>query len=234
MTSPLVAVVIPVFNRPRPVVEAVQSVLAERDVALELIVVDDGSTDGTSEVVASLPSLDPRIIVVHQPNAGQSAARNAGVAVSTARFVTFLDSDDLFEPGRLTIQLDAWHRHADERPVVVGRERVLIGEGVEPPIHIVRRIAIGGHLYHTSALLLREDFDAVGGFDPELRLAEDVDFVLRLQDAGTKLVEIDDVLITRRVGGDNLVYDPDIQRSWLVLLRRRTARQRARHAVDEV
>lgn len=233
MTAPLVAVVIPVFNRPQVVLEAVQSVLDEQDVTLELIVVDDGSSDGTSEVVAALPSLDQRITVLHQSNAGQSVARNAGVAAATARFVTFLDSDDLFEPGRLTVQLEAWHRHADERPVVVGRERVLIHDGIEPPPHIVRRVAGQETVYHTSALLLREDFESVGGFDPGLRLAEDIDFVIRLEDAGLKLVVIDDVVLTRRVGGDNLVYDSDVQRSWMILLRRRVARQRALLAANE-
>lgn len=227
MTAPLVAVVIPVFNRPRAVVEAVESVLAERGVAVEVVVVDDGSNDGTSDVVASLPLVDPRVTVVYQSNAGQSSARNAGVAASTARFVTFLDSDDLFEPGRLSLQLEAWHRHADERPVVVGRDRILVAEGVEPPPLIVDRLAAGAPFYHMSALLSREQFDAVGGFDPELRMAEDVDFVWRLQDAGSRLVVIDDVVVTRRIGGDNLVYDADVERSLFLLLRRRTARLRA-------
>lgn len=111
MTEPLVTVVIPCFNTKDCVVHAVQSALAQQNVRLEVIVVDDGSTDGTPEQVERAFAGDERVIVLRQPrNMGPSAARNVGFRAARGTWTALLDSDDLWRPDRLQRLL----RHADE------------------------------------------------------------------------------------------------------------------------
>jgi len=96
-TSPLITVVIPTYNRKTSVVSALESVLCESDDDLQVVVVDDGSTDGTCEAFDEL--LDPRVRLIRQENRGVSAARNAGLAAAEGESFSFLDSDDLYLPG---------------------------------------------------------------------------------------------------------------------------------------
>lgn len=225
MNRPEVTVVVPVYNRGSVVGDAIASIAAQ-DVAAEIVVVDDGSTDDTVAALTTLvESSQTSITLVSQENAGPAAARNTGVAASTTELVTFLDSDDLMEPDRLRRQIAAW-RAGPGQVVVIGHERIEIAPGVETPEHIATRMATGQTLYHTSVMLSRAQYDAVGGFDESMRLAEDVDFLIRLEEAGNEVVDLGEVVITRRILGDNLVYDPAVGRSLFLLLRRRAERAR--------
>src|SRR6266480_2329719 len=101
--SPRVSVIVPTYNRAHVLGESLASVLAERDVDLEVVVVDDGSTDGTAALLAGLG--DRRVRPVVRPHAGIAAARNAGIAAARAPYVAFHDSDDVALPGRLAVPL---------------------------------------------------------------------------------------------------------------------------------
>src|SRR5689334_21141299 len=105
MSGPLVTVVVPVYNTLPYVADALESALAQTHRELDVVVVDDGSTDGSSGVVVELAAREPRIRVVRQPNAGLAAARNAGLAAAAGEYVAFLDSDDLWLPEKLERQL---------------------------------------------------------------------------------------------------------------------------------
>lgn len=223
MTGPEVAVVIPVLDR-TVVTEAVASVLAQTGVAVEVVVVDDGSNERIADLVDRLGDEHPTVRVLHQPNRGPSAARNAGVAATTAPFVTFLDSDDLMTADRLRRQLDAWHEAGGDA-FVVGREDVQVAPHVELPVHDAARIARGEQRYLTSMLLHRDQFDRVGGFDESFRLAEDVDMGVRLTDAGIRMLELDEVVVVRRIFGDNLVLDEAAVNAALFDVYRRRARR---------
>lgn len=109
-TSPLISVLIPVFNGERHIAAAVESVLAQRDVAIELIVVDDGSRDRTPSI---LKEYGGALRVVSQPNRGLAAARNAGLAAARGEFLALFDADDICEPDRLTMQLDVLRTATD-------------------------------------------------------------------------------------------------------------------------
>ena len=105
--TPRVAVVIPAFHAEEFLAAAVRSVQCQTEEDVELVVVDDGSTDGTAEAAERLG-----VTVVRQENAGPGAARNAGVAATTAPFLAFLDADDWFAPEKLTRQID-WLERSD-------------------------------------------------------------------------------------------------------------------------
>jgi len=100
--NPLVSVVIPVFNGERYLRDAVQSVLDQRYAPLEIIIVDDGSTDGTATVAQSLPEA---VSYLHHTNQGPAAARNRGIEQARGGLIAFADADDLWPPAKLELQL---------------------------------------------------------------------------------------------------------------------------------
>lgn len=103
----LVSIIIPAFNRESTIAASVESALAQDHPKIEVIVVDDGSTDGT---IGELERFGDRIVVIRQPNAGPSAARNRGVANAKGEIVAFLDSDDLWLPGKVSRQVALMER----------------------------------------------------------------------------------------------------------------------------
>ena len=98
MRSGLVSTIIPVYNRPTLVVEAIESVLAQTYRPIEIIVVDDGSTDSTSAVVEQMMTAHPEVSLLRQPNSGPGPARQKGIEAASGEFIQFLDSDDLLAP----------------------------------------------------------------------------------------------------------------------------------------
>ena len=101
-----VSVIVPVYNCERYLRECLDSVLAQTHTALELIVVDDGSTDGSAAIADAAAASDPRVRVFHGPNAGQAAARNLGLDIATGDYIAFVDADDTVHPCMLQTLLD--------------------------------------------------------------------------------------------------------------------------------
>lgn len=181
-----VSVVVPACNAERTIGEAVESVLHQADVPFELIVVDDGSTDRTLEIVSSLA--DPRLLVLSGPNRGVSAARNRGIARARGEIVAFLDADDAWLPGTLRAQIEAFRRmpaadavycwvdHVDVDGRYICPDRRVTAEGD------VHRLMLVHNFIHTvSAVAIRKSIlDEIGGFDESLPVLEDWDLYLRL------------------------------------------------------
>jgi glycosyltransferase involved in cell wall biosynthesis len=198
-----VSVIIPTHDRSRLVVEAVRSVLAQRDCEPEVIVVDDGSTDDTG---AALTPWRSRIRYVFQPNRGVSAARNLGAALARGPWLAFLDSDDLWRPRKLSAQL-AYHA---ERPRlrISQTNEIWIREGrrVNPCRHHSKPEgdiflpSLARCLVSPSAVLLHRDlFWEVGGFDESLVVCEDYDLWLRIA-AVMAVGLLDQPLVIKRGG----------------------------------
>lgn len=101
----LVTTIVPVFNRPRLLADAVESVLAQDYRPIEVLIVDDGSTDETPAVVDQLAAAHPEVRAIHQPNGGPGRAREAGRQLARGEFIQYLDSDDLLLPGKFTAQV---------------------------------------------------------------------------------------------------------------------------------
>ena len=163
-TGPLVSVVIPAYNSGKFVAQAVESVLAQTYAPFEIIVVDDGSTDETKDV---LGRFNGQINYIHQANSGPSAARNAGIRVARGAYICFLDADDLWTPDRLAVQmafmqanhsiglLFSDHEEFDEKGIVL---RSFLGEKKfqsELVSQCRSRMSLRNWLKRTSFRLLR-------------------------------------------------------------------------------
>jgi glycosyltransferase involved in cell wall biosynthesis len=181
MISGLVSVVIPSYNYGRYVTEAVDSALGQTYRDLEVIVVDDGSTDDTRERLA--PYGD-RIRYIYQENRGLPGARNTAIRASRGEWIALLDADDLWHPEKTEVQLRAARAHG---PCAVIGSTPVDGAMPEhlPPDPEVRRLGLRDFLLATpfgttSALIRRDCFDEVGLFDERLRAVEDRDMWLRI------------------------------------------------------
>ncbi|AWK90283.1 glycosyltransferase family 2 protein [Azospirillum thermophilum] len=186
MEEPLVSIVIPAFNRAHTLRRAIASVLAQEIADWELIVVDDGSSDGSADIPLSYN--DPRIRVLrHERNRGAAAARNTGVGAARGRYIAFLDSDDEWLPGKLATQLAAMEKPSGA-PQVSCTGFVLHRE--ESGRYSERRPKADGSWFDTmldgcyvspgSTMMVRRDcFTAVGPLDEGLPRLEDWDWLLR-------------------------------------------------------
>lgn len=178
----LVSVIMPVRNRAGLVGRAIASVQSQLHTAWELLVVDDGSTDDTVEVVESIAASDPRVVVVRQEQAGVSAARNAGIDRARGVAIAFLDSDNVWLPEHLAACLAHWSDEAGSAVYSVVEVHTSDGE-VEYSARPADRASLleGRNPIDLNALLVgRDALRAVGGFDESLRRWVDYDLVLRL------------------------------------------------------
>ncbi len=199
-----VSVVIPTFNRRQLVRGAVASVCAQRDADYEIIVVDDGSTDGTAEALRA--EFGSRIRVVCTENHGVSSARNRGVAESHGELIAFLDSDDLWLPAKLAAQARFFAEHADA--AICQTEEIWLRNGVrvnpckhhEKPSGDIFEASLRLCLVSPSAVMMRRLlFETVGGFDESLPACEDYDLWLRTART-TPVYLLDEPLVIKRGG----------------------------------
>ena len=202
--SPLVSVIVPVFERRHCVLDAVESVLAQTHHDVECIVVDDGSSDGAFDAVVAAYADDVRVRVFAQPHQGVSAARNLGIGEARGEYLTFLDSDDLMPESRITRQLELLTERSCD--AVLGKADSYAMPGVEAPVWVQSRPEWGnGYAWITILVALRH-VRSVGGFDEALHMAEDIDMLVKLRAAGVRIVAVDDTFVLRRFFGDNLTY----------------------------
>ena len=110
--SPLVSIIIPAYNAEKWIRESIQSALAQSWRNTEIIVVDDGSTDGTR--AAAEESANAKVRILHQPNGGAARARNAGLAAARGKYIQFLDADDLLSVDKIELQMGVLEQHGDE------------------------------------------------------------------------------------------------------------------------
>ena len=200
---PRVSVIIPTYNRAPALREAIESVLAQRYSDLELIVVDDGSADGTEEAVA--PYL-PHLTYLCQEHRGVSAARNRGITHAQGDYLAFLDSDDLWLPDKLSLQMRFMHGHPEA--LICYTEEIWIRRGVRVNPMKKHKKYSGMIFKHclplciispSSVLIARGVIEEVGGFDEEFEACEDYDLWLRIS-AQYPVYLIETPLIVKRGG----------------------------------
>ena len=190
MSHSKVSIIIPLYNQPRYVGMAIDSVLAQTYTNWELIVVDDGSTDDSAEIAQSYS--DPRIKCVYQPNAGLPAARNTGIRHATGEYLAFLDSDDYIGPEKLAIQVPHLAQNPDVGLSYLSRIEVDSDNNLlwlsQAPSELTLTHLLTGFPVMTNDLLMRRNWaEKIGYFDESFRMhAEDRDFYVRLFAAGCK------------------------------------------------
>lgn len=214
--APLVSVIVPTFNRERFINAAIDSVLAQTYRHFELIVVDDGSTDTTPDLLAAYGDA---VRVIRQPNQGVSAARNTGIRASQGEYIALLDSDDYWKREKLACQIDFFSTHPDAG--ICQTEEIWIRNGVRVNPKKKHRKYSGMIFEKTlplclvspSAVMIRKSLlDEVGLFDTRLPACEDYDLWLRI--AWKHPVHlIDTPLIVKRGGHpDQLSRTPELDK----------------------
>lgn len=207
-----VSVIIPTFNRRQMVVQAIQSVLAQREVRFELIVVDDGSSDGTPAAVEeTLEDATAPVRFIRTERRGVAAARNLGVEAAAAPLIGFLDSDDLWKPEKLARQLAHLRDHREYRIFQCNELWIRNGRRVNPGLRHLKHAgdilveSLRTCLISPSAVIIESDlFRDLGGFDETMTAAEDYDLWLRIL-LRYEVGLLEDALVTRRAGhGDQL------------------------------
>jgi len=191
----LVDVVIPAYNAARYIEETLLSVAKQGDALAKVIVVNDGSSDSTAEIVSRFAASHPTITIqiINQENAGLSAARNAGIKAATAPYIAFLDADDLWLQEKLNMQLAAFNHSKDEKLGLVYCAYGVISETsarlptvalIHPKLrgNVARKLLLGNFISGSgSAVLIKKSvFTLVGLFDEKLRAGEDWDMWLRI------------------------------------------------------
>jgi glycosyltransferase involved in cell wall biosynthesis len=211
--------------------EAVESVLAQDYEPIELIVVDDGSTDGTADVARSFP----RVRVIQQENGGNGAARNRAVENASGELYAFLDADDRFTPGKLTLQKAA----LDADPgldIVFGHVREFLSPELDEETRAGLRPPAPDPMPWTAPNLMlvrRESFERVGPFTTAVRVGVTVDWFARAAEAGLRYAILPDVVLERRLHTQNNGLRERASRSqYLEVIRQAMERRRA--AADAV
>jgi glycosyltransferase involved in cell wall biosynthesis len=226
-----ISVVIPVFNGERYLAGAVQSVLAQEYPKMEIIVVDDGSTDQTARVLHSFE----QIRYVYQPNQGAAAARNHGVRLSTGQWLAFLDADDLWTQNKVTIQAGIL-RSDPALDMAFGYVEQFFSpehaEFLKDRIQFVQGPMPG---YVPGAMLVRkESFLKVGFFNEGYKIGEFIDWYTRALDIGLQSRLVREVILKRRIHDANTgIRERDSRKDYLRVLKASLDRRRRNEKQEE-
>lgn len=212
--KPLVSIITPAYNAGAYIAETVKSVLAQTYPNFEHIIVDDGSTDNTAQVVRAFS--DSRIKYLRQENRGQSAARNAGIAASSGKYIAFLDADDLFLPEKLAEQVSYLEAYPDcdfcyckiyhffnEEPA-----KFYYLEMEHPAGHIFERLLETNFINPVSAMVRRDVFDRYGAFEPKFPWADEQYLWLKLSYRKARFCYLDKALAYCRLHRSSFTNRP--------------------------
>jgi glycosyltransferase involved in cell wall biosynthesis len=215
MSRPLVSVIMPAYNREHYLGEALDSAFSLGYDPLEVIVADDGSTDGTARVACRYSG----VRLLSLAHGGVSAARNAAIAASRGALLAFLDSDDLWVPGKLDAQVALLERNPHIGYCFTRMRNFLEPGHVAPAWVLPQGIdCVSHHSSLSSVVVRREIFDRVGNFDVALDWGEDTDWMARAQVAGISAATVPAVYLRRRIHGSNLSLSRDSESALLLRL----------------
>ncbi len=200
-----VSVILPIYNAERYLAEAVESVFLYHFEPLELIVVDDGSTDRGAELI---PAFGKNIHYVYQSNQGPSSARNTGLSMATGEIIAFIDADDIWPEGKLKTQLQLLH-DLPEIDVVWGKSRYQFES--EAVVHYFSETEFAAdtvfNAFLGAALFRKRVFERVGLFDSTLRFGEDWDWLNRASELRVPILKTEDCSLIYRVHAQNMTSD---------------------------
>jgi len=224
-SGPLVSAILPVYNGERYLAEAIASALSQEHRPIEIIVVDDGSTDGTAGVAASFKG---SVLYTYQANSGPAAARNRGLELARGDVITFLDADDLWTAAKLQLQLP---RLVDDSSVsiVLGRKQLMNASGVAG-----QGRSVGGLSAPQMAASLgcgvfrRSVFAEVGLFDEALHFCDDWDWFMRARELGVSFRLHRDVVLLCRRHENNMTNQVELNNHYVIRMLRQSIERRRR------
>jgi glycosyltransferase involved in cell wall biosynthesis len=224
--SALLSVIIPAYNAARYLGAAIESVLAQAWQPLEIIVVDDGSTDDSVQVAQRY---QPLVQCVQQANCGPGAARNWGIRIAQGEFLAFLDADDLWLPGKLASQMGHLDAHP-ELDMVFGQVKQFISPELTPaqqPMLSAQPIMAGLHV--GAMLIRRQSLARVGDFATTWTIGEFIEWYGRAQAVGLQAAILPQVVMQRRLHTTNLTRRTQDQRGdYLKILKAQLDQKRVR------
>lgn len=207
--SDMISVIIPVYNGEKTIIKTLKSVLTQTFSNIEIIIINDGSTDSTLEVISSIT--DIRIKILSYSNAGLAASRNRGISESTGKYISFIDADDLWTPDKLEVQLKALHQFPQAAIAYSWTDYIDVNGKILRP---GKRTVANGDVFTqllqsnilengSNPLIISQVFDNIGGFDESLFAAEDWDMWLRLA-ANYKFACVEKSQILYRVSASSM------------------------------
>lgn len=217
-TKPVISCIMPVYNGDRWLKIAINSILQQTFTCFELIIVNDGSTDGSGDIIDAAAARDTRVTVIHQPNQGIVAALNAGLAVARGKYIARMDADDVAISTRFIRQLAIMN--ADPRIMILGTGSRTIGpddssDGATAPETTEKiRCILGNNktnrfppsilqVLHPTTMMRADCIRAIGAYSEEFEHVEDYDLYLRASSAGI-IAEIPEILMLYRIHGNNI------------------------------
>ncbi|MDK2409329.1 glycosyltransferase family A protein [Aphanizomenon sp. PH219] len=228
MNLPLVSVIIPCYNRERYLAEAIESVLDQTYTHIELIVIDDGSSDRSGEIAQSYP-----LKYHYQTNGGIGAARNTGIAMASGEFLSFLDSDDIWVKDKLAKQMAIFDTNLDIEAVFGYAQNFYSPELDENFRNRIRcpEQPIAAHL--SSAILIKPSaFLRVGNFDTNLKTGIDISWYISAMEHQLQQITIPDVVYYRRLHESNSgITERQYANQQLHLIKAKLDRERAEQRV---
>jgi glycosyltransferase involved in cell wall biosynthesis len=201
--APTVSVIIPAYNAAQLIRPTVLSALSQTHPQTEVIVVDDGSRDDTAALAESFAGVK----CIRQVNMGVSAARNTGAAAATGQYLAFLDADDVWHPAKLALQVKDMEAH---QGIALSRTHFRESQWTQhefdscfesPVSQIVEHLSesfLNPYFATSTVMVRRSAFESVGGFDTELRIAEDVDFYLRILASDHRVLVLPQPVVFKR------------------------------------
>ena len=196
-----ISVIIPLYNAEAYILKAIKSVLRQTHPCHEIIVVDDGSTDKSVQVLRSLR--DARLRLLQQENKGAAAARNFGVSQASGAFISFLDADDIWMPNKLDLQMERFA--SGGKDLIFGMMVEFLSpdcaKKLEGRVAVSETPRVG--IASSTLFMRRDDFARVGAQDETLRVGEFIDWYARAQDEGLETDVVPKIVARRRIHLEN-------------------------------
>jgi glycosyltransferase involved in cell wall biosynthesis len=199
--TPIISVIIPIYNDALYIQEAIRSVLSQSIEEIEIIIINDGSTDDFEEKIGCFN--DPRIRIIKQINSGAAAARNNGIHNAKGEFLSFLDADDIWAPNKLKLQLEVLINHEDVN-MVYGQVKEFYDTSIKGHSDLQNEVKTYLGYSPIALLISKSDFNRVGDFQSKWKVAEFIDWYDRAKFVGLSEFLLPDVLAFRRIHSGNI------------------------------
>lgn len=209
----LISVIIPAFNSGDSIGYAIQSVIDQHYEPIEIIVIDDGSTDQTAD---SVKIFGDKVRYFRQENKGVAAARNKGLEISTGTMITFVDADDIWTENKLKMQLRIFRENPDT-DIVMGMLTLTESDKTKPSETKINKDDIGTFAVQLGTMLIKKSvFDTIGLFDEEMVMSEDIDFMNRVREAGMHIFVHKEIVQRYRLHDRNMTGDKTMAQRYML------------------